>query len=146
MDIQSIKTPIGNFLSVYGVLGLSRLTFIGHELSSHIQDAGLQKLVDIFFSNTELKTYPSYDLEGTEFQLKVWEALSQIPKGTLESYSTIAQKIGVPGGARAVGSACKLNPIPLFIPCHRVVKQDRSIGEYALGADNKRYLLKMEAL
>ena len=57
----------------------------------------------------------------------------------------IAIKIGVPGAARAVGTACKMNPIPLFIPCHRVVKHDGSIGEFALGKKNKEFLLKMES-
>ena len=73
------------------------------------------------------------------------KALTKIPKGQTESYSSLASKIGVPGAARAVGTACKLNPIPLLIPCHRVIKQDGSIGEFALGKANKEYLLTMES-
>ena len=53
--------------------------------------------------------------------------------------------IGSPGAARAVGTACRLNPLPLLIPCHRVIKQDGSIGEFALGKINKEYLLRMES-
>ena len=71
--------------------------------------------------------------------------MTEIPKGRTESYSSLASKIGAPGAARAVGTACKLNPIPLLIPCHRVVKQDGSIGEFALGKANKEYLIKMES-
>ena len=84
-------------------------------------------------------------LSGTLFQLSVWKVLTEIPKGRTESYSSLASKIGAPGAARAVGTACKLNPIPLLIPCHRVIKQDGSIGEFALGKANKKYLLKMES-
>ena len=69
----------------------------------------------------------------------------KIPKGQTESYGSLAIKVGVPGAARAVGTACKMNPIPLFIPCHRVVKHDGSIGEFALGKKNKEFLLKMES-
>ena len=102
-------------------------------------------MVDKFFSNSELKYFPKYYLEGTPFQLSVWKALIKIPKGHTESYSSLASKIGIPGAARAVGTACKLNPIPLLIPCHRVIKQDGSIGEFALGKANKEYLLTMES-
>jgi methylated-DNA-[protein]-cysteine S-methyltransferase len=68
-----------------------------------------------------------------------------IPRGCTESYGSLARKIGAPGAARAVGTACKMNPIPLFVPCHRVVRQNGSIGEFALGKDNKEYLLAMES-
>ena len=84
--------------------------------------------------------YETFDL------LKVWNYLSIIPRGTTVSYSSVARKIGTPGAARAVGTACRLNPIPLFIPCHRVVKSDNSIGEFGLGKDNKRFLLDLERL
>ena len=75
----------------------------------------------------------------------MWETLSTIPRGHTESYSSLASKIGSPGAARAVGTACRLNPLPLLIPCHRVIKQDGSIGEFALGKMNKEYLLRMES-
>ena len=82
------------------------------------------------------------DLQGTDFQLLVWNALCSIPRGSTASYQSIAEQIGSPNASRAVGTACKLNPIPLFIPCHRVVKQDHSIGQFALGTNNKKYSLR----
>ncbi|KRO39018.1 MAG: hypothetical protein ABR63_02005 [SAR86 cluster bacterium BACL1 MAG-120920-bin57] len=145
MKIKSIKTPIGNFNSFYDGVQLAKLEFLNHEASSHSIDQELQKSINIFFDNTALlEHFPSYALKGTAFQLRVWNALSQIPRGTTESYLSIAKKIGAPRASRAVGTACKHNPIPLFIPCHRVVKHDGSIGEFALGAHNKKYLLEME--
>tara|TARA_B100000401_G_C52360197_1_gene509952 strand:+ start:146 stop:586 length:441 start_codon:yes stop_codon:yes gene_type:complete len=145
MEIKSLITPIGEFNSFYVNSLLAKLVYINKRSSSYPHDLTLQKTVDKFFSNSELKNFPKYYLEGTSFQLSVWKALTKIPKGHTESYSSLASKIGIPGAARAVGTACKLNPIPLLIPCHRVVKHDGSIGEFALGKANKEYLLTMES-
>ena len=145
MEIKSLITPIGAFNSFYVNSLLAKLVYINKRSSSCPPDLTLQKMIDKFFSNSELKNFPKYYLQGTPFQLSVWKALTKIPKGHTESYSSLASKIGVPGAARAVGTACKLNPIPLLIPCHRVIKQDGSIGEFALGKANKEYLLAMES-
>jgi len=145
MEIKSLTTPIGAFNSFYVNSLLAKLVYINKRRSSYPPDLTLQKMVDKFFSKSELKNFPKYYLEGTPFQLSVWKVLTEIPKGRTESYSSLASKIGAPGAARAVGTACKLNPIPLLIPCHRVIKQDGSIGEFALGKANKEYLLTMES-
>ena len=145
MIIKSISSPIGSFDAVYNEVGLVELSFLGQSQSKHSKDDNLQRSVDLFFSNMGLQSLPSMDLQGTDFQLSVWNALCSIPRGSTSSYKAIAEKIGSPNASRAVGTACKLNPIPLFIPCHRVVKQDKSIGQFALGTHNKKYLLSMEA-
>ena len=145
MEIKSLSTPIGNFNSFYMNSLLIKLNYIGQKPSTYLPDISLQKIINIFFSNTDLKKFPEYHLEGTRFQLKVWRALSSIPRGHTESYSSLASKIGIPRAARAVGTACKYNPLPLLIPCHRVIKQDGTIGEFALGKFNKEYLIKMES-
>lgn len=81
---------------------------------------------------------------GTAFQLAVWDALLQIPRGEVRTYSEIAGSVGHPRAARAVGSACGKNPIPILIPCHRVVGKQFPY-RYALGSDRKRFLLDLEA-
>jgi O-6-methylguanine DNA methyltransferase len=144
MNVKIVSTPIGFFNSIYSSSGLQRLTFLGKKKSQHTKDKELQKLLDEFFSTNGLNIMPNIDLHGSHFQLKVWSALCDIPRGKTMSYSLVANQIGTPGAARAVGTACKLNPIPLFIPCHRVVKQDRSIGQFGLGIEHKRYLLELE--
>ena len=146
MIIKSISSPIGSFDAVYNEVGLVELSFLGQSQSKYSIDDNLQRSVDLFFSNMGLQSLPPMDLQGTDFQLSVWNALRSIPRGSTSSYKAIAEKIGSPNASRAVGTACKLNPIPLFIPCHRVVKQDKSIGQFALGTHNKKYLLSMEAL
>lgn len=85
-----------------------------------------------------------YDLRGTPFQMKVWAEIAQIPTGQTRSYSEIAKSIGHPGAYRAVGTACKKNPLPLLIPCHRVIRSDGMIGYYAGGDKLKKLLLMRE--
>ena len=145
MIIKSVSSPIGSFDAVYNEVGLVKLSFLGQSQSKYSTDDNLQRSVDLFFSNMGLQSLPPMDLQGTDFQLSVWNALRSIPRGSTSSYKAIAEKIGTPNASRAVGTACKLNPIPLFIPCHRVVKQDKSVGQFALGTQNKKYLLSMEA-
>ena len=145
MNIKSVSSPIGSFDAAYNQIGLYKLSFVGQSQSQHPKDQKLQKSIDNFFSDKGLQFFPTMDLQGTEFQLLVWNALCTIPRGSIASYRSIAEQIGSPNAFRAVGTACKLNPIPLFIPCHRVVKQDHSIGQFALGTKNKKFLLEMES-
>ncbi|HUI86256.1 MAG TPA: methylated-DNA--[protein]-cysteine S-methyltransferase [Nitrososphaerales archaeon] len=86
------------------------------------------------------------DIRGTEFQLKVWAAIQTIPYGSTRSYSEVAGQIGRPSSARAVANACGDNPVPLIIPCHRVIRSDGSLGGYGLGVGRKRLLLAKEKL
>ena len=81
--------------------------------------------------------------EGTEFQQDVWDALFDIPYGSTATYGEIAEAVGHPGAARAVGAACGANPIPLIIPCHRVVSSS-GLGGYAGGLAMKKKLLDLE--
>jgi O-6-methylguanine DNA methyltransferase len=81
---------------------------------------------------------------GTPFQLKVWRAISSIEFGRVKSYGEIARAIGHPKAMRAVGTACGANPLPLFIPCHRVVAKS-GLGGFSGGLMVKRRLIKMEA-
>jgi AraC family transcriptional regulator of adaptative response/methylated-DNA-[protein]-cysteine methyltransferase len=84
------------------------------------------------------------DLQGTAFQLRVWEALRGIPPGETRTYAALAASIGRPSSARAVGRACATNRVALLVPCHRVVGADGS-GGYRWGAERKRQLLEAEA-
>jgi AraC family transcriptional regulator, regulatory protein of adaptative response / methylated-DNA-[protein]-cysteine methyltransferase len=83
-------------------------------------------------------------LRGTNFQLKVWEALLQIPAGAVTTYEGLAQRIGQPHASRAVGSAVGHNPIAVLIPCHRVIRKIGDFGNYRYGASRKKALLAKE--
>jgi len=90
----------------------------------------------------------SFELEilpaGTEFQQSVWQELQNIPYGHTASYSQIAQKIGTPKGCRAVGMANSRNPIPIIIPCHRVIGKNGTLTGFGGGLDTKKFLLDLE--
>ncbi|HWK04295.1 MAG TPA: methylated-DNA--[protein]-cysteine S-methyltransferase [Puia sp.] len=84
-------------------------------------------------------------LKGTPFQIKVWEALLNIPMGSLSSYSLISEKIGQPAASRAVGSAVGSNPVAFLIPCHRVIRSTGETGEYHWGSTRKTAMIGWEA-
>lgn len=81
---------------------------------------------------------------GTQFQQQVWQSLTHIPYGTTHTYKELAETIGKPKASRAVGSACNRNPLPIVIPCHRVIGSSGSLTGYAGGLELKAMLLKME--
>ena len=88
---------------------------------------------------------PPYNLDGlTGFQRAVLEAVAAIPRGQVRSYGQIAEQVGHPGAARAVGEVMRTNPIPVLIPCHRVVRADGSVGRYTPDPALKRRLLEEE--
>ncbi len=80
----------------------------------------------------------------TSFQKKVYTVVKEIPCGETRSYAWVAQEIGKPRAVKAVGTALKRNPFTIIVPCHRVVRSDGSLGNYALGADLKKKLLEIE--
>lgn len=85
------------------------------------------------------------DVRATAFQLRVWQTLQAIPYGETRSYREIAEAIGQPTAVRAVARACATNPVPLVVPCHRVIRSNGDLGGYALGVDRKRALLDQES-
>lgn len=87
-----------------------------------------------------------FDLRGTAFQLKVWQALRQIPRGETRTYSQLARELGDPNATRAVARACALNRVSLMVPCHRVVGVSGSLTGYRWGVDRKRQLLEAEGV
>lgn len=97
-----------------------------------------------YFAGTRKKFDIPLDIEGTEFQKKVWKELQKIPYGKTISYKTLSEKIGNVKAIRAAGKANGQNPIPVIIPCHRVIGTDGSLTGYASGIDIKEKLLHLE--
>ncbi|MCX7887675.1 MAG: methylated-DNA--[protein]-cysteine S-methyltransferase [Verrucomicrobiae bacterium] len=81
---------------------------------------------------------------GTPFQQKVWRTLQRIPYGQTRSYAWVARRIGQQRAARAVGAACAANPVPILVPCHRVLRSNGSLGGFSAGPARKRALLQLE--
>ena len=102
------------------------------------------RLLKRYFNGERIKIDIPFDFQGTDFEKKVWKALLKIPYGKTKTYGEIAKEIGLPNGARAVGNACGKNPIPIIIPCHRVVASNGGLGGYTGGIGIKKKLLKIE--
>jgi AraC family transcriptional regulator of adaptative response/methylated-DNA-[protein]-cysteine methyltransferase len=106
--------------------------------------SAVQAIVDVIAGREPHINLP-LDIRWTAFQRRVWEELQRIPLGETRSYGEIARAIGQPNAQRAVGHACATNPVPLIVPCHRVVRGNGDLGGYGLGPQRKRKLLEREA-
>jgi methylated-DNA-[protein]-cysteine S-methyltransferase len=148
-----VETTLGPFLMAGDDQGLRILSFLKgvdpvHILSHWKQSSLFMKPVkhQLFaYLNGDLKKFDlSLCPDGTLFQKQVWSELEKIPYGKTMSYQGIAHAIGKPNAARAVGLACGKNPIPIIIPCHRVIGKNGSLTGYSSGIDLKKRLLYIE--
>jgi methylated-DNA-[protein]-cysteine S-methyltransferase len=150
------ETPVGPLKLSFTDRGLTALEFAGEGPSlapgpaappSHLQpfvEAVKLELTAYFNGSPTDFTGLTLDPQGTPFQLRVWQELRRIPRGQTISYGELARRVGSPKASRAVGQANAVNPIPLVIPCHRVIAADGSLGGYSSGLDRKRWLLNHE--
>jgi O-6-methylguanine DNA methyltransferase len=156
MQTYVIETKEGAFTATFSERGLAQLEFPNGKLTSADanQPASGQlrewlevtaKAIEDVLDGKNPEQLPPLDLSrGTPFQVSVWNALAQIPAGQTRSYSEIASAIGASRAVRAVGGACGENPIPVLIPCHRVLRKGGGLGGFSGGLDWKRRLLQIE--
>jgi AraC family transcriptional regulator of adaptative response/methylated-DNA-[protein]-cysteine methyltransferase len=155
-------TPFGQCLLATTERGICALYFVQdgdrmaalEQLAEHWPQARLeenasqtQPLVDRIFAPDSAKQARPFHLllKGTNFQVKVWQALLAIPPGALASYQDVAAYLGKPNGARAVGGAVARNPVAYLIPCHRVINKAGEIHRYRWGATRKKAMVGWEA-
>lgn len=153
-------TPFGKCLIGLTERGICHLGFVegseGQTIDSFVSEWKEARMIEDYRStaalvepifnlryNTRIKPL-NLHLRGTNFQIKVWEALLQIPTGAVTTYEGLARRIGQPSASRAVGSAVGHNPIAVLIPCHRVIRKVGEFGNYRYGAQRKKALLAME--
>jgi len=151
-----VPTPLGTFLAHYSRRGLAALEFPGGRTSRVSQTATVPARVRLWQEQTRQALaamlagrapgrVPPLDLAGgTPFQRRVWAALRRLRPGRTCSYAALARAVARPGAARAVGRACAANPIPLLVPCHRVLAADGGLGGFSAGLRWKRLLLARE--
>ncbi len=130
--------------------GLTRLEFASHipdkqPLSSDpfLEDIELRLKLYLAGQRVDFSTIPLAP-HGSRFQQAVWEALCRIPFGETRSYKWVAQQLNMPNASRAIGQANGRNPIPIIIPCHRVIQHDGTLGGYTGGLKIKSFLLGLE--
>lgn len=143
------KTPIGKIkISDNGKSIIQITTKLDFEKEDNIKETDLIKRaynqLTEYFDGKRNKFDLPLEFIGTEFQIKVWKALLTIPYGETRSYKQIAEQVGCPKGARAVGMANNKNEIMIAIPCHRVIGSTGKLIGYAGGLDTKEALLKLE--
>jgi AraC family transcriptional regulator, regulatory protein of adaptative response / methylated-DNA-[protein]-cysteine methyltransferase len=153
-------TPFGKCLIATTERGICHLSFVqtseGDAIDNLVADWKQATMIEDYRSTVPL-IEPIFDLRynhrgkplnvhlrGTNFQLRVWEALLQIPPGEITTYAGVASRIGNPGATRAVGTAVGHNPIAVLIPCHRVIRKVGDFGNYRYGALRKKALLARE--
>lgn len=107
--------------------------------------ADVKRQLNAYFAGDLRKFEIPLLMLGTEFQKRVWKALQTIPYGETISYGELAKKIGEPKAVRAVGAANGQNPIPIIVPCHRVIGSDGSLTGFGGGIENKKKLLELES-
>jgi O-6-methylguanine DNA methyltransferase len=143
-------------LTIDTSLGLIKLVFEGRKLTrveqasskeegGQVPDEILKPVIDCIEGRRDGAGIP-VKLEGSEFQIKVWEAMRQVPPGQVISYSDLAKRAGNMRATRAAASACGQNPCAIVIPCHRIVRRDRGLGGFFWGLDIKRALLTREGI
>lgn len=150
---DGLSTPIGRLHVVVSETALLRVYLPGETWSERYLRRPEHSL--IVRTKVELHEYfrgerVVFDLpvayEGTALQLATWSALKAVPFGHTYSYSELAEYAGVPRAVRAVASAVGKNPLPIILPCHRIIRADGSLGEYAGGSALKRTLLEREGV
>lgn len=147
----SISTPVGTMTLVGSDAGIRAILWDGEEAPKSVPaDDGVAVLADAaaqlnaYFAG-ELTAFDlSLDLVGTDFQVQAWRALADVPFGTTVTYGEQARRLGRPNAFRAVGAANGRNPVPIVLPCHRVVGVDGSLTGFGGGLDTKRWLLDHE--
>lgn len=144
------ESPIGKIVIKDNGAEITDIDLVGDEIcfdnfseTSLIKEAAKQ--LDEYFSGKRTSFDLPLNPKGTEFQKSVWKALCDIPYGETRTYKEVAEAVGNPKAARAVGMANNKNPIMIIIPCHRVVGSNGSLVGYAGGIDIKRTLLSIES-
>ncbi len=128
------------------ILRLMEKCFKGIKLiESKSSDNKLIQDVASFIENPDIGLSYKVDIEGTNFQIKVWNELRKVPTGSTTSYTRLAQQVGNPKATRAVANACGSNRLAIYIPCHRVLRSDGGISGYRFGVQRKKDLLRHEA-
>lgn len=153
------ESPFGNIIVASTLKGICHMAFAKDEedalqqLRQQFPNAQYHQVVDmvqqnalyIFTQDWKHLSEVKLHLKGTEFQIKVWEALLKIPMGQLATYGEIARQLHAPKASRAVGSAVGDNPVAFLIPCHRVIQSSGAIGQYHWGSTRKAAMIGWEA-
>lgn len=158
---DTVNTPIGVLLVAVTDVGVLRVGFSHEDHTTILDDLSVRcnmpiqrstrevtpavnEISSYFHDRLQQFTVPIDYRWSSPFRTKVWQYLTWIPYGTTSTYYKVAQAINNTHAARAVGSACATNPVPLIVPCHRVLRTDGTLGGFSGGLETKQFLLNHE--
>ena len=151
--LYKVSSPMGVLIIGFTDRGISSLKFPSRRKNDGLQQLRgqecvsvreIQRQIETYFSGRKMRFSLPLDLSGgTAFERKIWRILGHIPYGATRTYADVAAAAGDPKARRAVGQACKKNPVPIIVPCHRAVAS-KGLGSYAAGLKWKKALLKLE--
>lgn len=148
---DGITTPLGRLHIVASDEAVLRIYFPGEKVAEHVERMPKHPIISLakiqlseYFAGQRRKFDLPLSLEGSEFQIRVWKTIAKVPYGKTITYGEEAKKIRKPDAVRAVGTANGRNPIPIIIPCHRIVPKGGGLGGYSGGVSRKKLLLKLE--
>ena len=147
MFVHTVDTPIGTLWLERNATGLASIAFDGPP-RARSDDALLKEAaaqVRAYFAGDLTRFELPLSPHGTDFQRRVWDAVAAVPYGTTTTYSAVAAALGRPSACRAVGAANGRNPLPIVVPCHRVIGTSGALTGYGGGLACKRALLDLEA-
>lgn len=151
MKYSSFDTPLGRLGITASVNGLLTLDLPSHSTRKApeppSQFTGLIERLMAYFNGGKVAFPDKLDISAaTAFQAKVWAVTRLIPYGETRNYRWVAEQVGQPAAARAVGQALARNPLPVIIPCHRVISSDGKLGGFSYGLNMKKTLLRLESI
>ncbi|OHF36717.1 hypothetical protein HMPREF2550_05635 [Corynebacterium sp. HMSC074A01] len=152
LQFHDIDSPIGRLGLVISSRGVAKVLLEADDIEAQRARIGEQaevplaahQLTEYFAGRRQQFTVPLDFRFATDFHRQVLEELARVPYGVTTTYKALAERVGNPKAVRAVGSACARNPLPLLVPCHRVLRADGSLGGYRGGKQAKRFLLNLE--
>ncbi len=145
---DTFRSPVGTLYLIFSGSHLSGVSFnkpLGISFKDGSAPEGFIRQLKAYFQGSNITFNQKIKfLKGTDFERKVWTTLKDIPFGETRTYKWLAGRLGRPTATRAVGHALSKNPLPIVLPCHRVIESDGSIGGYSSGVNIKRRLLELE--
>jgi methylated-DNA-[protein]-cysteine S-methyltransferase len=153
MLYKRFNSPVGVLTIFSSGKGIYRIEFENEKFPLEDFEEGIDfyieeciRQLDLYFQKRLVNFDVKLDLQGTKFQMAVWEETLKIPYGSVVTYGEIAKRIGKPKAARAVGQALNKNPVPIIIPCHRVIGSGGNLTGFGGGIKIKEFLLKHEGV
>ena len=144
-SFDTFSSPLGTLYIVFSGQSLSGIFFKKPKIKAAKSPDSFKGQLSAYFDGKLMTFDQKIALtSGTDFEKKVWLALKEIPYGETRTYKWLAEMVGSPMASRAVGQALSKNPIPIVLPCHRIIESDGDLGGYSAGEDIKRRLLSLE--